>query len=283
MQLRTIIVFICLVILIGFLGFQLEINLPTKPPSLNKTYTPLTQSPPTGIGSYDVLGYTVSKEKADTWLQTQKGREALSPENGAVEITEELIDLGRNTFYQQTFGNEYLFTDVVGILDGPINLGSIAKAVLALHGQPTTNLQVPLDQDVTVGNRTFKAGSVINTGLDVPKGSVFPLGIITHIDKAKPQVGISCALCHATVSQETGRVLEGAINTDINLGPLIAMASNSAALFRQTDVNPSQIAPGNHTYINSNGETASLPDPKILEDEVDKAILSWPPGNFVCR
>lgn len=83
------------------------------------------------------------------------------------------------------------------------------------------------------------------------------------------------------MSAETGRILEGAINTDINLGPLIAMASNSAALFRQTDVNPTKITPGEHTFINNKGETAKLPDPKIMEDEVDAAILSWPPGNFV--
>ncbi|WP_445214884.1 hypothetical protein [Brasilonema sp. UFV-L1] len=244
-------------------------------------YTPLTKSAPRGVGSYDVLGYAVSKEEADKLLQSERGREALSADNGAVKITEELIDLGRNTFYQETFGNEYLFTDIVGILDGPINLGSISKAVLALKGKPTTNLQIPIDQDITVGSRTFKAGTVINTGLDVPKGSLFPLGVITHIKNAKPRVGITCVLCHATVSEETGRILEGAINTDINLGPLIAIASNSAALFRQTDVNPTKISPGQHGYINNEGEKAYLPDAKILEDEVDAAILSWAPGNFV--
>ncbi|WP_442854680.1 hypothetical protein [Fischerella sp. PCC 9605] len=152
---------------------------------------------------------------------------------------------------------------------------------MGLKEKATTNLQVPIDQDVTVGKRTFKAGTVLNTGLDVPGGSLFPLGLITHLDKGQVRVGITCALCHATVSEETGRILEGAINTDINLGPLIAMASNSAALFRQTDVNPTKIPPGEHTFINNKGETAKLPNQKIMEDEVDAAILSWPPGNFV--
>ncbi|MEC4813885.1 MAG: di-heme oxidoredictase family protein [Scytonema sp. PMC 1069.18] len=281
MGLRTIILIVALIIFVGFFGYQIELALPVKPLKMNKTYTPLTQSPPRGIGSYDVLGYAISKEKANQFLQTEKGRELLSPGRGAVEVTEDLINLGRKAFYQETFGNEYLFTDVVGILDGPINLGSIAKAVLALNGEPTTNLQVPIDRDITVGDRTFKAGTVLNTGLDVPKDSLFPLGIVARIKHAKPRVGITCALCHAAVSEETGRILEGAINTNINLGPLIAMASNSAALFRQTDVNPTKIPPGQHTYLNSQGETASLPDAKVMESKVDTAILSWPPGNFV--
>ena len=281
MRLRTILILISVLVFVGFLGFQLEITLPGRPPNINTTYTPFTQSPPLGIGSYDVLGYSVSKQEASKLLQIQAGQEALSPDNGAVKVTEELIDLGRDAFYQETFGNETLFTDVVGILDGPINLRSIAKAVLALKGQGTTNLQVPIDKDITVGNRTFTAGTVLNTGLDVPEGSLFPLGLVTHLNKGTIKAGITCALCHTTVSEKTGRILEGAINTDINLGPLIAMASNSAALFRQTDVNPNQISPGEHTFINNKGETAKLPDAKIMEDEVDAAILSWPPGNFV--
>ncbi|MBE9212261.1 hypothetical protein IQ247_05980 [Plectonema cf. radiosum LEGE 06105] len=281
MRLRAIVILSSLLVFVGFLGFQLELTLPGRPPNINNTYTPLTQSPPKGIGSYDVLGYAVSKPEADKLLQTEAGQEALSPDNGAVKVTEELIDLGRDAFYRETFGNETLFTDVVGILDGPINLGSITKAVLGLKGKPTTNLQVSIDEDITVGKRTFKAGTVLNTGIDVPGGSLLPLGLMTHLDKGKIRVGVSCALCHATVSEETGRVLEGAINTNINLGALLAMASNSAALFRQTDVNPNQIPQGEHTFINNKGETAKLPDQKIIEDEVDAAILSWPPGNFV--
>ena len=84
------------------------------------TYTPITQPAPPGIGSYDVLGHPVSKEEASRLLQTAAGRDYLSRENGAIEITEELIDLGRKNFYTETFGNEVFFTDVVGILDGPL-------------------------------------------------------------------------------------------------------------------------------------------------------------------
>lgn len=227
------------------------------------------------------MGHVVSQGEADELLQTEARRKLLSADNGAVEVTEDLIDLGRKAFYQETFGNEILFTDVAGILDGPLSVGNLARATLALKGNATTNLQVPLEEDFTTGRRTFKAGTVLSTGLDVPKGSLFPLGLVSLLERGKLRVGISCALCHAAVSEKSGRIIEGATNTDINLGPLLAMASNSAALFRQTDVNPTDIPQGQHTYIKSNGEVATLPDPKLLEDAVDASILSWPPGNFV--
>jgi hypothetical protein len=281
MSLRTPIFLVALLVLVGFLGFRLELALPSRPPALTATYTPQTQLAPSGLGSYDVLGHTVSPTEAQLLLQTETGRQQLSPDQGAVEITQELLDLGRETFYQQTFGNEVLFTDVVGILDGPLGLTKLAKAILALKGQPTDNLQVTLDDPVTLGDRTFPAGTVINTGLDVPKGSVFPLGLVTHIDHARPKVGITCALCHATVNPTSGKILEGATNTDVNLGMLLAMAPNSAALFRQTDVNPTEIPAGNHTYLNEQGAIATLPDIDQLETAVDEALLSWPPGNFV--
>ncbi len=281
MQLRSTIILISLVVLAGFLGFQLELKLPARPPDLNNTYTPLTQPAPMEVGSYDVLGYAVSKAEADQLKQTKVGREFLSPNSGAVEVTQDLLDLGRDAFYLETFGNEVLFTDLVGIIDGPISISKLTRSILALKGEGTTDLEVPLDEDITVGDRTFEAGTILHTGLDVPKGSLFPLGLVTHVEKAQLKVGVTCALCHATVSEKTGRVIEGATNTDVNLGALLALGSNSAALFRQTDVNPNDIPPGDHAYINSDGETAYLPDVRRLEDEVDQAMLSWPPGNFV--
>jgi hypothetical protein len=281
MRLRIIITLVALIGLVSFLGYQIELTLPANPPDIYATYTPLTQSAPRGVGSYDVLGQTITSQEAEQLLQTEAGRQRLSPENGAVEITEDLINFGRKMFYQETFGNEVLFTDIVGIIDGPLGLGKLSRSILALQGQPTSNLQVTLDEAVALGDRTFPAGTVISTGLDVPKGSLFPVGLVNHLDRGKLRVGITCALCHAAVNEQTGRILEGATNTDINLGVLLAMATNSAALFRQTDVNPNQVPPGEQTYLTGDGESAQLPDPQIMEDAVDAAFLSWPPGNFV--
>ncbi|MCT7963092.1 hypothetical protein NG791_20690 [Laspinema sp. D1] len=269
-----------IVAVIGFLVSGVEVVLPATPPSEAMTYTPMTQPAPPGIGSYDVLGHPVSKEEADRLLQTEAGRDYLSPENGAIEITDELIDLGRKNFYTETFGNEVIFTDVVGILDGPINIASMTKAILALKGQPTTNLQIPLKEDITVGGQTFKAGTMLNTGLDVPKGSVLPLGLSNHLSGTKVRVGVTCALCHAAIDGKTGAILEGATNNDIDAGLLLAMASNTAALYRQTGVNPLELPKGSHTYLNSQGELAKLPDSESFEEAVDQVFLSWAPGNF---
>ena len=100
------------------------------------------------------------------------------------------------------------------------------------------------------------------------------------IAQGKLRVGITCAACHSAVDSRTGRVLEGAPNNDLDSGLILAFATNSAAMFRQTDVNPTQLPPGEHTYLKADGQEARLPDPQALEDAVDAALLTWPPGNF---
>jgi mono/diheme cytochrome c family protein len=280
MRFRPALILITLIVLVSFLGYQVELSLPGRAPDLNNTYTPWSKPAPNSVGAYDVLGHVVTAEEAVQLLQTETGQKQLSPENGAVAITEELINLGRDAFYRETFGNEYFFTDVVGAIDGPINLVSMGKAIAALGGKPTTNLQIKLDQDAMVGGRTFPAGTVLNTGLDVPGGALIPLGMQTHISKGKVRVGITCAACHASVDAASGRVLEGAPNNDVDTGLLQAFGTNSAAMFRQTGVDPMTISKGDRTYINTEGQTETLPDAQALEDAVDTQLLAWSPGNF---
>ncbi|HEY9845232.1 MAG TPA: hypothetical protein V6D03_03455 [Candidatus Caenarcaniphilales bacterium] len=100
------------------------------------------------------------------------------------------------------------------------------------------------------------------------------------IAQGKLRVGITCAACHSAVDSRTGRVLEGAPNNDLDSGLILAFATNSAAMFRQTDVNSTQLPPEEHTYLKADGQEARLPDPQALEDAVDAALLTWPPGNF---
>ncbi|KYC42560.1 hypothetical protein WA1_17315 [Scytonema hofmannii PCC 7110] len=279
MRLRGIIILVALLILVSFFTYQIDFAFPGTP-SLNNTYTPLSHPTAQEIGSYDVLGKVVSKAEAENLLKTEEGKQLLSAENGAVAITEDLIALGRKAFYRETFGNEIFFTDVTGILNGPLNLINLTKAILSLKGQPTTNLQVTMDRDMNVGNRNFKKGDILNTGLDIPANSFVPLGMMTHINKGKIRVGITCAACHATVDKKTGRILEGAPNNDLDTGLMLALASNSASWFRHTGVNPLTVRSGKQTYIRSDNQEAHLPDAKALEDAVDTQLLSWTPGNF---
>ncbi|MDZ7950111.1 hypothetical protein [Nostoc sp. DedQUE09] len=275
----TIGILLFLVIFVSFFASRLEFVL-GKTPSLDKTFTPVTQAAPQEVGSYDVLGYAINKEEATRLLATENGRKQLSPENGAFAVTDETLKLGRDAFYSETFGNEIFQTDVVGALNGPINMITVGQAIAKLGGKHTTNLRIPINEDVTIGGRTYKAGTLLNTGLDVPANSLVPLGMRASLTKGKLRFGITCALCHATLDNKTGRILEGAPNNDVNTGLVLAFATNSAAMFRQTDVNPTQIPAGEHTYINADGEESRLPDAKTLEDAVDAKLLTWPPGNF---
>ena len=83
-----------------------------------------------------------------------------------MEVTPELVALGRDAFYLETYGNEVFFTDVLGAIDGPINLWTLGKAIIALKGGYTTNLQVKLDRDAVIGGRFFPKGTRLSTGLD---------------------------------------------------------------------------------------------------------------------
>ncbi|MBU5442329.1 electron transport protein [Paenibacillus sp. MSJ-34] len=232
---------------------------------------------------YDVWGKTVKTNGTVQAQASADGKNELSPGQGAVEINEALLRLGRKSFYKETFGNEVFLTDIMGIVDGPLTLPKIAKAIVKLQGKGTSNLQVELDKSVKIGNKTYKKGDLIDTGIDVPKGAYAPLGMPVKFSGGKLKVGISCAVCHATVDAKTKQVVEGAPNADLNAGLLLAMATNSAAYFTHTDVgNLSRYLQdmSKGTVPTSDGKTTTLPDPKKLEADVDETLAKWPRGNF---
>jgi len=206
----------------------------------------------------------------------------LTPQNGAVEITEDLLALGRRTLYKDSFGNEVFLTDIVGIIDGPLKHKGILKAIADLKGQGTDNLQVELDEDVTVGGKTFRKGDKIATGFDVAKGTHAPVGVTFRYVEGRTKLGVSCMACHATVNRDTGKIVEGAPNSDLNLGLLLALAPNSAAYFTHTDVSKlvDYVKNQNRTVINSKGKAEPLPDPDMLEKAVDANLVKWSPGSF---
>ncbi len=231
----------------------------------------------TGVMYYDLWGQTFTvQDKAND----HTGR--LSAQNGAVEVNGRLLQLGRTTLYQETFGNEVFLTDIMGIVDGPLTIANIAKAIFQLKGEGTTNLQVELAYDVTVGGRSFKKGEKVDTGIDVPKGAYAPLGLPIKWSEGKLKVGVSCMACHATVDHETKMVIEGAPNSDLNAGLFLALATNSTAFFTHTDVaNLKAYMSGLDRVVpTSDGKTSPLPDPAALEKAVDENLVKWPRGNI---
>lgn len=218
-----------------------------------------------------------SPEKYDLW-----GHAVTEQQPGVVKVDDALLRLGRGQFYKETFDNEVFLTDVVGILDGPLGITNVTKAVLALRGGSTTNLRVEVPYTVTIGGHTFKKGSYFDTGLDLPRGALLPMGMSVSVSRWRIRVGITCSACHSTVDARSGRVIEGAPNQDLNAGLLLALGTNSAAYFMHTDVHPSDSVPqdGERTVENSKGQREPLPNIAALENAVDTALLMWPRGNF---
>ncbi|MDR7039641.1 cytochrome c5 [Methylobacterium sp. BE186] len=210
------------------------------------------------------------------------GRPAASPEPGAVRIDDALIRRGREAFYRETFGNEVFLTDVMGMLDGALSLYEVSRALTLLAGRGTTNLEVRVARPVTVGGRTYQVGELIPTGLDVAKGSLFPLGIRTFYDRGHVRMGITCALCHAAYDPGTGKVVDGAPNRDLNVGLMMALASNTTAYYMHgstPSLDPFRTDP-NRSVATRAGGRERLPDPEALEAAAKVQAASWPPGSF---
>ena len=231
--------------------------------------------------AFDVLGRRVSHAEADRLTSTEAGRKALAPTSGAVAIDPAMVERGRQAFYQETFGNEVFLTDVMGMLDGGLTPTAVALAVAKLGGQGTGNLQVAMAKDVRVGDRLYRTGELVPTGLDVPKGGSFIIGIKTFSDRGHLRMGITCALCHAAVDPGTGKVVEGAPNTDLNAGLLLALAKNSSAYFMHASVPEADARPSadpQHTGSTTTGP--ALPDAASVEAATKVQVASWPPGSF---
>ncbi len=231
--------------------------------------------------AYDVLGRRIGHEEAQALRATEAGRRTLSPENGAFAIDAAVVARGREAFYTETFGNEVFLTDVMGMLDGALTPYEVARAVLMLGGQATNNLRVRVAQDVRIGDRQWRKGDLVSTGLDVEKGGLGIIGLKTFYDRGHLRLGITCALCHAAVDPKTGKVVEGAPNTDLNAGLLLALSANASAYFMHGSVDLAALAGDpSRTVATQGGGTAVLPDRDRLEAAAKIEVASWPPGSF---
>lgn len=184
------------------------------------------------------------------------------------------IKLGKKMFFEETFGDEVFFSDIMGLFDGPFRLKNITRALIKLGGRGTTNLKVEAAKSFHVGNISIKKGELIDTGLDVAKGSYIPLGMKFVLAEGRPKVGVSCAACHAAVNDK-GKVMAGMPNTDLNIGLILAMGTNTASYFTHTEMNSIK------DFIEKDKKAAngiSLPNIKELEEFTDSQIIKWPRG-----
>ncbi|AVH63074.1 MULTISPECIES: di-heme oxidoredictase family protein [Nostoc cyanobionts] len=238
----------------------------------------LQPAPTQPLGYYDYFGKLLSPQEA-AGVVINKGLDPNNPisyqQVGAVKITQELIAKGENIFFNRKIGDTFGFQEVFGFGLGLSKISNeLGVAIASLQGQPTANLKITLQNNLTIGSQTFLKGTVINTGLKIPKGQSVPLGFT-------PRYDITCALCHATLSNES-KVIPGVSNGELAIPLLIALAPNTSAGFARLNFNPldPQYKGNGKTIINSKGYKVELPDPEKLEKAFDDAVLDVPFGHF---
>ncbi len=265
------------VFVVSFFGVLLSNWLMTSQSALARVDL-LQPSPSQPLGYYDYFGKLLSPHQAAELVEKHKldPRDPTSYQRvGAVQITQDLIAQGENIFFNRKIGDTFGLQRVFGFAQGITRiLPELTTAITNLQGQPTTNLQITLLNDITLGSRTFPKGSVINTGLKVEKGNSFPIGLTPTID-------ITCALCHVSLSNQ-GERLAGVPNGEIATPLLVALAPNTSAGFARLNFNPldPQYKGNGKTILDSQGNLVELPDPDKLEQAFDDAVLDVPFGNF---
>jgi mono/diheme cytochrome c family protein len=137
------------------------------------------------------------------------------------ETSEGLVAEGREIFRFDTFGDEQVWTDTLGLHE------VVEKSV-----DPVTVLKVGLKVDADV----LPAGILDTVDLRSPATTVALLkmnavvGIQATVDANNhiTQLGVTCALCHSTVDNSVmpgiGRRMDGWPNRDLNVGAIIALS-----------------------------------------------------------
>lgn len=271
-------IFLFILILIASLAAVVLSNSLLQPQATLATEAILQPAPTQQIGNYDYFGQSLTPQEA-AQLVSQKGLNPKDPVSyqqiGAVQITEQLLARGEDIFFNRKIGDTFGLQRVFGFGLGLARLApEIAKAIYDLHGQPTSNLLITLQKDITIGSRPFSKGSILPTGLDVERGGLLPIGLKLTGD-------LSCAICHVVVSP-TGQRLKGVPNSDLAIPFLIALAPNSAAGFARLEFNPldPKYKGNGKKIIDSTGQLVELPDPQKFEAAFDDAVLDVPFGNF---
>ncbi|MEH1896903.1 MAG: hypothetical protein V7K94_16700 [Nostoc sp.] len=146
----------------------------------------LQPAPTQPLGYYDYFGKLLSPQEA-AGVVINKGLDPNNPisyqQVGAVKITQELIAKGENIFFNRKIGDTFGFQEVFGFGLGLSKISNeLGVAIASLQSQPTANLKITLQNNLTIGSQTFLKGTVINTGLKIPKGQSVPLGFTPRYD-----------------------------------------------------------------------------------------------------
>jgi Di-haem oxidoreductase, putative peroxidase len=190
----------------------------------------------------------------------------------------DLMDRGRDTFRNDTFGSEGFF-GAIGLhraIEGT-RFGGV-KTDLGLDGvSPATALGVGLKVDAAALPQAVKdavaAGKVDLTDPGVTL-ALLKLNAVVGVegsfnaDGSLKSVGITCALCHSTVDNSfangIGQRLDGVPNRDLDVGLIVSLAPNLQPVA---------------DLLNSAGPQPDQPSP-ITPDLVRGTLRKWGPGKF---
>jgi hypothetical protein len=208
-------------------------------------------------------------------------RQAKAPGKSVSDNALQLVEMGRNIFRFDTFGDEAFWGGqlklnqaIAGGAAGGVGPGLSPKNALAL------GLKVDIDALPANLVASLKNGKV---NLDDPAVTLALLklnsvvGLTGFFDASGglKSIGIQCALCHSTVDNSQpafcaaaitpnpgtgciGRRMDGWANRDLNVGAIVALAP---------DLSP---------FVNLLG----VVHPGITQDDVRAVLRSWGPGKF---
>jgi mono/diheme cytochrome c family protein len=161
----------------------------------------------------------------DTHMETRRWLPAFSIALGlamlAVSAERTPLDDGQKTFRYETFGDEQLWTDKLGL-----------HKVVEASVDPTTALGVGLKVDADA----LPPGTLEKADLKSPATTVALLklnavvGLKAEVDADNQitRLGVTCALCHSTVDDSVqagiGRRKDGWPNRDLDVGRIIALS-----------------------------------------------------------
>ena len=229
------------------------------------------------------------------------------------------VDFGTKILANETFGNEVFWTQILGLLNGSVEVNSqnvgvltiILDSIDALDGTKgnlftgngnafTQNLVINIPPNTTLDGVIKLPAGPFPTGLAVPKASPVPVGIVpvavssttagalnpSTINLSYPNqnftFGVSCSLCHEIVLKDGSR-RPGMANNQLQIGAIFAFSSNSAALFPIGGAMPSDInpfKPGQIKFDNDGDGIVDKDQAIDFERLIDEEFLLTPKGFF---
>ena len=189
------------------------------------------------VGFIAVLVIAACSSNGDNAAAAAAAKKAKAPSDGIQEHANKLIEEGRDTFRNDTFGSEGFFGGVLqlhnaiqGEANGGFGGGVSPETALAVGLKVDVDkLPKSLQKDLAAGKVDLKdtATTLALLKLDAVVGvdGIFgESGTLTS-------VGVTCALCHSTVDDSfapgVGQRLDGWANRDLNVGAIVNLAPDA--------------------------------------------------------